>query len=398
MIYLDNAATSFPKPPLMLEAMRDFTERVGANPGRSGHRLSIEAGRVLLDAREQIAGLIGASDPFDVVLTKNATEALNTAILGLAEHGDHFVTTSMEHNSVSRPLRYLQDRGAETTIVQADPLTGRVEAEDVVAAIRANTKAVIMTHASNVTGTIMPVADVGEACEERKVVFVVDAAQTAGAVPVDVVSMHAGLVAMTGHKSLLGPQGTGALYVRPGIELRPLCFGGTGSSSESDVQPEVMPDKLESGTANTIGAAGLAAAVRFVRSVGVEEIREKEIELAGRLLEGLSRIAGVRVWGPPTAAERTPIVAFTLEGVASDEVAFILDRRYGVLVRVGLQCSPWAHRTLGTLPEGTVRASCGYFTTAEEIDRTVGAVAEIARGRGRAGQPAAKGAAGEDYR
>lgn len=381
LIYLDNAATSYPKPPAMLEAMRDFTERVGANPGRSGHRLSIEAGRVLLEAREQLAALLGAGDPFDVVLTKNATEALNIAILGLARPGDHFVTTSMEHNSVARPLRHLQDTGTEVTVVEADGDTGRVAVSAVEDAIKTKTKAVVMTHASNVTGTIMPVEEVGRLCKERGVVFVVDAAQTAGAVPIDVDAMHVDLLAVTGHKSLLGPQGTGALYLRPGVDVEARCFGGTGSSSESDVQPDLLPDMLESGTPNTIGAAGLAAAIRFIRSEGVDEIRRHEKETTARLLEGLRSIEGVKIWGPAGAEDRTPIVSFTIDGVPSDEIAFLLDQRFGVLVRVGLQCSPWAHRTMGTFPDGTIRTSCSYYTTVEDVDRAVSAVGEIAAER-----------------
>lgn len=381
LIYMDNAATSFPKPPVVIEAMRHFSECVGANPGRSGHRLSIEAGRVLLEAREEVAALVGAPDPFDVALTKNATEALNIAILGTIRPGDHVVTTSMEHNSVARPLRHLEAHGVALTVVDADSATGAVDAAAVAEAFRDETRAVVMTHASNVTGTIMPVADVGNRCRERDVLFIVDGAQTAGAVPIDVEYMRIDLLALTGHKSLYGPQGTGALYVREGLSPTPLAFGGTGSSSESDVQPDFMPDRLESGTANTIGAAGLGAGAHFVRETGVDEIRAHEIELAGALLEGLGRVEGLHLFGPASADARTLIVSFTVDGMASDRMALALDRDYGILARVGLQCAPWAHRTLGTAPAGTIRLSCGYFTTLSDVARVVTAVTELAADR-----------------
>ncbi len=376
LVYLDNAATSFPKPPQVMEAMRHFTECVGANPGRSGHRLSIEAGRVLLEAREQIAALINAPDPLEIVLTKNATEGLNTALLGTLTEGDEVITTSMEHNSVARPLKYLERCGVRTTVVRADE-RGFLDPEALSSAVTAATKAIVMTHASNVTGTIMPIAEVGAICGERDLLFIVDAAQTGGALPIDVQSSGIDLLALTGHKSLLGPQGTGALYVRQGLAVEPRSFGGTGSSSESDRQPDFLPDSLESGTANTVGAAGLAAGVRFVRSEGIEAIRSHEVRLSQALLDGLASIEGVRLWGPDSAEERTPIIAFTVDGMASDEVGFLLDQRYGVLVRVGLQCSPWSHRTIGSFPEGTIRASCGYFTTLEDCARTIEALREV---------------------
>jgi cysteine desulfurase/selenocysteine lyase len=377
-IYFDNAATSYPKPHGMSAAMATFQDTSAANPGRSGHRMSVEAGRVLYDARAGLAGLFNVKDPLRIAFTLNATMALNIALNGLLKPGDHVVTTSMEHNSVARPLRWLESTGVGLSIVDADSVTGEVMAGDIIAALRPDTKMVAMTHASNVTGTIMPVAEVGAATRARGVSLLVDAAQTAGAVPIDVEGMGIDLLAFTGHKSLFGPMGTGGLYVRPGLELAPIIRGGTGSRSEEDIQPEFMPDRLESGTPNTVVAAGLNAGLRFIEDTGLPAIIEHKRVLTERFLDGLKDMKAVTVYGPPASTGRLSVVALNIEGRECSEVAGLLDNDYDILVRAGLQCSPWAHKTINTYPGGTVRFSFGFFNTFDEIDAALAALKEIA--------------------
>lgn len=383
-IYLDNAATSWPKPEAMLKAMSAFSDSVGANPGRSGHTLSIEAARIILAAREAVAAIFAIPNPLRVAFTRNATEALNIAIHGLLGEGGHVVTSSMEHNSVMRPLRALEGRGLR---VDAAPCasTGELDPPDLLSLLRPDTKAVVMTHASNVTGTLMPIGEIGAVCRERGIALCVDASQTAGAVPIDVEAMHIDLLAFTGHKALLGPQGTGGLYLREGLEhkVAALMQGGTGSASEFEVQPGFMPDKYEAGTPNTIGIAGLGASAGFILERGVEAVRDYETGLVARLLAGLSSVPGVRVHGVADASRRSAVVSFTINGVSPSDAVLSLDADYGVMARPGLHCAPSAHRTIGTFPEGTVRFSPGLFTTPEDIDRAVEAVARIAQGKRR---------------
>lgn len=376
-IYFDNAATTFPKPPGMSAAMAAFQDTSAANPGRSGHHMSVEAGRVLYDTRADLASLFGVNDPLRIAFTLNATMALNIGLQGFLEIGDHVVTTSMEHNSVARPLRWLQSTGVKLTIVSADPVTGIVDAAAILEAIGPETKLVVMTHASNVTGTIMPVAEVGAETGKRGVVLFVDAAQTAGAIPIDVESMGIDMLAFTGHKSLFGPMGTGGLYVRPGLELEALLRGGTGSRSEEDIQPEFMPDRLESGTPNTVGAAGLGAGLRFIEETGLGRIMAHKEDLAGRFINGIAGIDGISVYGLANGPGRLPIVALNIAGMECSEVANRLDADYGIMVRAGLHCSPWAHKTIGTYPAGAVRFSFGFFNTRQEIDAALAAIREI---------------------
>jgi len=385
LVYLDNAATSWPKPQAVEAAMLRAMREAGGNPGRSGHRLSIEAARVVFDAREVVARLIGASDSRQVIFTANATAALNLAIAGVLKSGDHAVTTSMEHNSVARPLRHLESQGVGLTVVETGP-EGRVDLDAVARAIRPNTRLVVMTHASNVIGTVQPVEEVARLCRERGVLLLVDAAQTAGCYPIDVNAWGVDLLAFTGHKALLGPTGTGGLYVREGVAVRPLERGGTGSRSELDVQPEFLPDQLESGTPNVIGLAGLAAGVGVVLNEGVEAIRRREDELARRLRDGLRAIDGVTVYGPGGDIPQVGVISFNLNGVDPSNVGHLLDVEYGVLCRVGLDCAPWAHRTIGTYPRGAVRLSLGFNNTAADVDHVLGAVAEMAAEARRGGK------------
>lgn len=376
--YFDNAATSFPKPPATVSALCAFQETAAANPGRSGHRMSVAAGRVLYDCRDAAAAALGAGNPLDVIFTLNATMALNIAIAGLLEPGDHVVTTSMEHNSVARPLRWAETNGCALTIVPASPSTTAVRAADILAAVTPATKLVAVTHASNVTGAINPIADIAEGLRDKGVPLLVDAAQTAGALPLDVAAAGIDLVAFTGHKSMFGPMGTGGLYVSPGMKLNPMIRGGTGSRSEEDTQPEFMPDRLESGTPNAIGAAGLLAGLRFIEETGRERIAGHKRMLTDRFLEGLASVNRAEVYGPPEGAERLSTVALNIRGIDCSEVAQRLDDDYGILVRAGLHCAPWAHQTLGTYPGGAVRFSFGYFNSAGEVDSAVAALREIA--------------------
>jgi len=382
LVYMDNGATSFPKPPVVADAMAHFLRRVGGSPGRSGHRLSQEAARIVFSCREALAGLFGAPDSRRIVFTLNATEALNIAILGLLRDGDRVVTTSVEHNSVMRPLRDLVRRRAIDLQVIPGDRSGRIDPDLIERSLRLKPRLLVVSHASNVTGSLVPLSRIGEMCRAAGTIFLVDAAQSAGVVPIDVERDCVDLLAFTGHKGLLGPQGTGGLWVREGVEIRPLVRGGTGSNSELEEQPDFYPDALESGTQNAVGLAGLEAAVAYVTDRGVEEIGRHEKNLAARLIEGLKAVDNIVLHGPGPDEPRTSVVSLTVPGVAPSEVGFLLDEAFGVLTRVGLHCAPGAHRTIGTFPSGTVRLSPGCFTTTGDIDRVVDACAYIARKKG----------------
>ncbi len=380
--YLDNAATSWPKPEAVYQAMERFSREIGGSPGRSAHRLSVAAARVILEARENTARLLGVSDPMRVVFTKNATEALNLAILGLLSPGDHIVTSSIEHNSVMRPLRFLESNGVELTAVRCSP-RGELDPADVAAALRPNTRAVFVTHASNVAGTILPVEEIGTITRERGIVLGVDAAQTAGAVPLSMEQAKIDLLAFTGHKSLFGPQGTGGLCIGPGLErrLRPLLRGGTGSRSEFEEQPDFLPDMFESGTPNTVGLAGLAAGTAMILEMGVENVRRREEILTAAFLDGLRSLNGITVYGPPAAAWRIPVVSLNVGDLSPAEVSLALDERFGILTRPGLHCAPAAHRTLKTFPDGAVRFAFGFFNDAADVTAALEALEEISSGK-----------------
>jgi cysteine desulfurase family protein len=381
MIYLDHAATSWPKPPEVLRAMTEFLEQAGGNPGRSGHRLSIEAGRVVYEARERVATLFEAPDPLRVVLTPNVTYAINTALRGLLEPGHHVVTTGIEHNAVMRPLRALERRGIDLTVVPC-AADGTLDVADLRRALRPDTRLVVATHASNVMGTILPIDDIAEAAHAVGALLLVDAAQTAGAVPISLRRTPIDLLAFTGHKGLQGPPGTGGLIIAEGIDvaaMEPVVCGGTGSHSEHEEQPTMLPDRFESGTPNGPGIAGLGAALGVVMERGVEAIRAHELALTQQLVEGLAAIPGVTVYGPADMARRTATVSFTVAGRQVSEVGFMLDEEYDIMCRVGLHCAPAAHRTLGTFPEGTVRLASGMLTRREEIDAAIQAVERIVR-------------------
>ncbi len=385
VVYLDNAATSWPKPPPVIAAMEHFLGEVGANPGRSGHRLSIEAARVVFRAREAVAGLLGVPDPLRVVFCANATHALNLAMCGLLGPGQHVVTTSMEHNSVMRPLRALEMEGTAVTVVPCSP-EGGLDVAAVEQALRPETTMVVMTHASNVVGTLLPVKEVAAITRARNLLLLVDGAQSVGALPIDLDDLGADLLAFTGHKALYGPTGTGGLVIGERVDiagLQPLIRGGTGSDSESEIQPRFLPDKFESGTMNVVGLAGLEAGVRWLVEQGVEELRDRECDLTARLIEGLCEIPGVEVKGTLDASRQLPVVSFTLDGPDPGEIGLRLDEEFDIAARVGLHCSPAAHKTLGTFPAGTVRLSLSAFTTANDVDLALRAVRHLARSRGK---------------
>jgi cysteine desulfurase family protein len=350
--------------------------RRAGNPGRSGHALSIRSARDLFLTRERLADLFGVKDSSRFVFTGNATAALNQAIKGILRPGDHVVTTSVEHNSVMRPLRRMEEAGVTVTVVPAGP-AGAVDAKAVAAAIRKKTRLVAVVHASNVTGTIQPIAQIVRAARKAGAFTLVDAAQTAGSVPFSLSDIPVDLLAAPGHKGLLGPQGTGFLYVREGVPLVPLVEGGTGSRSESDHQPEFYPDALESGTPNSVGIAGLSVSLSWLLHKGVESVRRKEKEFLGDLLNGMDRIPGVTVFGPRDPSRRVSVISFLVEGKDPSAVGMLLEKKFGILVRSGLHCSPNSHRTLGTFPEGTVRVSPGP----KEISRFLTTLGKIAASR-----------------
>lgn len=380
-IYLDNAATSFPKPEAVYRSIDETLRQFGGNPGRGGHQLALDAGRIVFTAREAVAGFFGISDSSRVVFTANATAAINQALFGLLRPGDRVVTTNMEHNAVVRPLRALQERGVEVVKVAADR-HGFVLAEDFCRACRAApTTLAVLGHISNVTGTIQDLTTIGPWCRSHGVTLLVDAAQSAGLLPIDVEALGIDLLAAPGHKGLFGPVGSGFLYVRPGLELVPLLYGGTGANSHSDLMPEVMPERLESGTPNTPGLAGLTAGIAWLEEVGLDAIREHESRCLTRLLTGLATIPGLEIYGSGDAANSGGVLSFNLKGLDPSAIAFRLDHEFSICVRAGLHCAPEAHRAIGTYPAGTVRVSPNMMNSLEEIEAFLTAIAGIAQGR-----------------
>ena len=374
-IYFDNAATSSPKPNSVVDAVVRALTQFNANPGRSGHRASLEAGRVVQQTREKLQTFLGAEEASGVIFTFNCTDSLNLAIKGSLSLGDHVISTQLEHNSVLRPLNELAQRGRiELTLLSPRP-DGFVDPDDVRAAIQSNTRLIAVTHASNVTGAIQPVAAIGQLAQEYGIRYLIDGAQVLGGLPVNVKALGCDLYAFPGHKSLLGPQGTGGLYIRPGVQLRPLREGGTGSSSDSMLQPKEMPERYESGTVNLTGIAGLGAGIDYVSS-SLSQIMSHERELAQSLYEGLSRIRGAEIYSPAEEAARAGIVSFNLGDLTSSQTADALAQA-GVAVRGGLHCAPGAHRFLATLERGCVRASVGYSNTFSEVDQFLRTVRKI---------------------
>ena len=375
-IYLDNAATSFPKPSPVIEAVEATLRLNAANPGRGGHQLSLQAGRMVMECRETVARFFGIDDASRIAFTANATEAINLGLFGALSPGDRVVTTSMEHNAVIRPLQALSDKGVNVVRVMADA-DGSVAPAAIREACLPGTRMLVMNHCSNVTGTLQPIEEIGPWCREQGILFMVDAAQSAGIFTIDAREMAIDLLAVPGHKSLLGPPGTGFLFVHPDLVLRPLLYGGTGNFSQSTAQPEEMPERLESGTLNTVGLAGLKAGLEFLESVGLVHVRAHEQELIGMLIEGLQEIEAVTLYGPLGTERHGGALSFNIKNVDPSMLGFRLDREYGICCRTGLHCAPEAHASIGTLPEGTVRLSPGLFNSVEDIEKTLKAVRAI---------------------
>lgn len=376
--YLDNAASSWPKPDGVKESMAEAIDQYAANPGRGGHQLAMRASKTLFRARLQLSRLFGIQNPNDLFFYLNATQALNQAIKGFLQEGDHVVTSAIEHNSVRRPLEQLR-RTKKVEITYVEPRSdGLFYADDFASAVRQETRLIAVSHASNLTGLILPVKEIGQIAKTAGIRLLVDASQTAGVLPIHVEEMGIDMLAFPGHKGLYGPQGTGGLYVHGEIDLEPLIVGGTGSQSEAIEQPTTRPDRYESGTANTVGLAGLLAGVTFVMEKGVENIHAHEWALAKRTMEELMNIDGVEVYGPNLSIERVGVVAFNIQGADASEVSFILDQQYGIATRAGYHCTPLGHQTAGTEKKGAVRASFGVFNTEEDVFALIKAVKEIA--------------------
>lgn len=378
MIYFDNAATTVQKPRQVAEAVAEAVRTMG-NAGRGAHDATLGASRILFDTRQRLADFFHAESPKQIVFTANSTESLNLAVKGILQKGDHVITTALEHNSVLRPLYEMEEKGVELTIIPSDK-RGCIEISDFEREIRENTKAIVCTHASNLTGNLVDIAQIGEIAFRHQVLFCVDASQTAGVFPIDVQKMHIDILCFTGHKSLLGPQGTGGMYVREGVTVRPLKTGGSGVQTYSRKHPAQMPTALEAGTLNGHGIAGLNAAVAYLQETGIDVVRERELALMRRFYNGVKEIAGVRIYGDFRADERCPIVALNLGDYDSSEVSDELFMSYGIAVRPGAHCAPLMHEALGTVEQGAVRFSFSHYNTEEEVDIAVAAMKELAEG------------------
>ncbi len=376
MIYMDNAATTMRKPDEVIEAVVNAMNSMG-NAGRGAHAASLSASRVIYNAREALARFFGAESPKQIVFTNNSTESLNIAIKGLLEPGDHVVTTMLEHNSVLRPLYEMEGKGVSLTIVRSNQ-KGTISYEDIEEAILENTKAIVITNASNLTGNYVDVRRVGEIAKKKGVLLVVDASQTAGVYPIHVKKMGIDVLCFTGHKSLLGPQGTGGLYVREGLALHPLKSGGSGVQTYSKEHPSDMPTALEAGTLNGHGIAGLGAAIEYLEHTGIDTIREKELEHMWHFYNGVKHIPGVKVYGDFDTEIRCPVVTLNIGDYDSSEVSDELLMTYGISTRPGAHCAPLMHEALGTVEQGAVRFSFSHYNTFEEVETAIAAIRELA--------------------
>ncbi len=379
IIYLDHAATSFPKPPEVSQALLYALEQASANPGRGSHRMAVQASRELFQCRKTLSKLLDVHNPVDIAFTANTTVALNMAIQGYLEAGDHVISTMTEHNSVRRPLEALKRSiGIEVTYIAVDA-QGEINLAEVNQAFTPRTRLLVCNHSSNLLGSILPIAELSSIAHDHGAKILVDIAQSAGHIPVHLSQWKIDMAAFPGHKGLLGPQGTGGLYIAPDMDLNPWIYGGTGSQSEEINQPTVRPDRYEAGTPNTPGIAGLQAGARYVLERSVTKIAEEEQILTQMMIKKLLNIQGVHVLGPEIGKERTGIVSFIMEHKDSAEIAFRLDREFGIAVRAGMHCTPLAHMVAGTLATGAVRASVGYRSTSDDIDRLIEALQYIHR-------------------
>ena len=375
-IYLDNAATSFPKPLQVYEAVNYTMHNIGGSPGRGSHRMAVESARLIFETREDVAKFFNFPDSSRVIFTSNATDSLNLALKGFLSPGDHVITSSIEHNSVTRPLKSLNETGVEVTKVKTFS-DGLLNPEDIKKAFKKNTKLVAINHASNVLGSVNAIGEIGHICKTKGIKFLVDAAQTAGTIKIDMRKSNIDILACSGHKSLLGIQGTGILVVGKEVSLKSLKEGGTGSFSDDENQPEFFPDKLESGTLNTPGIASIKAGIDFINKTGIEKIRKHKMTLTERLLAGISEINGILLYGRKDLNSRIPVLSFNIEGIRPGYIEKKLDEEFSIIARAGLHCSPDSHKTAGTYPDGAIRISPGFFNTLEEIDLTIDAIRKI---------------------
>lgn len=377
-IYFDNAATSFPKAPGVSAAVCDFIDNVGANVGRGTYRNSYSAAAVVYETRELLCKLFHFDNPMNVVFTMNITHSLNILLLGLLKSGDHVIVSSMEHNAVMRPIQELVKIGVEFDRVPCDVL-GRLDIELVKKSIQPNTKLVLLTHASNVSGTVLPIEEIGKLCLKNGIYFVLDSAQTAGSIDIDFKKFNLSALAFTGHKGLLGPQGIGGLLLCDTLaeKLNPLITGGTGSESDSEFHPLFLPDKFEAGTLNLPGIYGLNASLKYLLSIGLNKIHTHEMNLTEHFIAGISELDKISLVGPGSDLPRTSVVSINFQKLDNSEAAYILDNDYNIMTRVGLHCSPSAHKTLQTYPKGTLRFSFGYFNTLDEINYCLDSLKKI---------------------
>ncbi|MGB7605047.1 MAG: aminotransferase class V-fold PLP-dependent enzyme [Lutisporaceae bacterium] len=380
-VYLDNAATTFPKAPRVGEVMKDYIENVGTSIKRGVYQSALSVEETVFETREMLCNLFNFDKPDNVVFTMNITQSMNYLIKGLLKPGDHCIVSSMEHNAVMRPLSQMTMSGVSFSRVICDQY-GRLRSEDILERIRPETKAVIMTHASNVCGTVLPLEAVGRICSDKGLLFIVDAAQSAGILEVDYKALNADAIAFTGHKGLLGPQGIGGFLINDKVaaNMASLICGGTGSDSEYEEQPEYMPDKFEAGTPNIPGIIGLHRALEYIKYIGISTICDTELKLTGQFLEGVQNIEGIRVIGLKDTIERTAVVSLDFEGLDNGEVSYLLDRDFGIMTRCGLHCAPSAHKTLGTFPNGTVRFSFSHSNTIAEVLYTIDAINKVIKG------------------
>ena len=376
VIYLDNAATTYPKPDSVYLAMDHFHRYMGGNPGRGSNQQSIQAGSVVLETREALARFFNIKDCLNIAFTANITESLNIGLKGVLRPGDHVITSSMEHNAVARPLFTLRQQGIAWTLVDC-AADGSLDPEDIRRALKPNTRMICTLHASNLTGTIMPIREIGSIARSAGIIYMVDSAQSAGVLPIDVNIDNIDILAFTGHKGLFGPQGTGGIYINPAIKIRPFKEGGTGSFSEYLEQPDFMPDVLESGTLNTPGIAGLGAGVAFINEQGMDNIYQHEQRLLIQLIDGLQQIKGIKLYGPADPRRQTAVLAFNIEGMDCGELSSRLDYEFGIITRSGIHCAPLAHQTVGSFTSGSCRLSPGYFNTSEDIVITLQAFEKI---------------------
>ncbi|MBI5219845.1 MAG: aminotransferase class V-fold PLP-dependent enzyme [Bacteroidia bacterium] len=376
-VYFDNSATSWPKPVSVVDKMIDYLINYGANPGKSGHAMSLRAGREVFETRELIADFFNVPSSDRVVFTMNATHALNIILKGFLQNNDHVIISSFEHNCVIRPLRLLEkERNISITIVPCDS-KGNIDLIELEKSFRPDTKAVVTLHGSNVTGTILPIYEIGAICKKKNVPYIIDASQTAGLIPIDMIRDNISMLVFTGHKKLYGPPGVGVLCLQREIDVPSYMQGGSGSFSEHEVMPDFLPDKHEAGTKNTVGIVGLKAGIEFIRTRGIENIRREMNDLTRHFIKGISEIGEVKKYGPDSDSERLPVISVNLSGMLQSDVAHRLDKEFGIMVRAGLHCAPLAHKTIGTFPTGTVRFSLGSFNTEEEVSYTIEAIKKI---------------------